>query len=247
MKQVFCILAILLITSGPSCASVKQLHIGISTGYPPFYFFDENNQPTGICIDVINQVARLMNISVRYDSYPWKRMLHNGKAGVVDAILPLFKTDERKQFLFFPETELVSEDNSFFTAKSNPLVYSGRLTDMIGSSIGVLDTYSYGEEFDRINFAQKTIAKTPEQLISLVRHGRVELGIGNSKVITYTAKKITAANHIRFLSPPVTVNPLYVGFSKQKIGPDFVRRFNDQLRKFKETPKYREIIKQYGL
>ena len=79
-------------------AEVTQLRIGLSTGYPPFYFFDENKQPTGICIDIVNQVAQSMNISVQYESYPWKRMLKYGEDGKIDAVMPLFKTDEREQF-----------------------------------------------------------------------------------------------------------------------------------------------------
>jgi len=247
MKQVFCILSFLLSLSGTSHAEPEQLHIGISTGYPPFYFFDDNNQPTGICIDVVNQVAEAMNVTVQYDSYPWKRMLEYGREGKVDAVLPLFKTLDREQFLIFPETELITEDNRFFTAKSNPLIYSGVLADVTGRKIGVMDNFSYGEEFDNTNFPNKLIAKTTEQLIKLVQNERIELGIGNSRVITYSARKMAAAEQIRFLSPPVTVSPLYIGFSKKKIDEDFVKNFNEQLHEFKGTVMYADIIQRYGL
>ena len=245
MKKELVIFVIFFVISCPAYAEVTQLHIGLSSGYPPFYFFDENNQPTGICIDIVNQVAQSLNISVQYDSYPWKRMIKYGKMGKVDAVMPLFKTDEREQFLTFPETGLIDEANRFFTSSSNTIKYSGKLTDVINHKIGVIDKYSYGKEFDNTDFTDKTIAHDPKQLILLVQNKRIELGLGNSKVVTYSAKKMDAADKIRFLDPPVTIKPLFIGFSKKRVNQDFVNQFNKQLQKFKTTKAYAEIIQAY--
>jgi len=234
------------IMSGSAQAEIQQLHIGISTGYPPFYYFVENHQPTGIIIDIIDHVSRSMNISVSYVSYPWKRMLAYGQEGKVDAIMPLFKTAEREQYLWFPAKELIEEDNVFFTASSNSIEYSGELADLINRKIASIDDFSYGEEFDHTNFTAKTIAKSPEQLINLVQNGRVELGIGNSKVITDTAKQMGAEDKIRFLSPPVTVSPLFIGFSKKRVKKDFVNRFNQKLEAFQKNKAYTHILKTYS-
>lgn len=247
MRRGLIVFAILLVMASTGHAEVKQLHIALGSGYPPFYSFDENKQPSGICIDIVNLVAQAMNITVQYDSYPWKRMLSYGKEGKVDAVMPLFKTAEREQFLSFPEVGLVDEDNSFFISPSNPLNYSGKLVEVANLKVGVMDNYSYGKEFDSMDFPNKTVAKSAEQLIMLVQNKRIDLGIGNSKVITYFAKKMSATDKIRFLSPPVTVNPLFIGFSKKRVDQDFVARFNKQLQKLKATQTYAEITRDYGL
>lgn len=245
MKKALVIFISFLAITCPAYAEVTQLHIGLSTGYPPFYFFDENKQPTGICVDIINQVAQAMNISVRYESYPWKRLLKHGKEGKVDAVMPLFKTDEREQFLAFPETGLIDEANRFFTSSSNSIKYSGKLTDVVNHKIGVIDNYSYGKNFDNTDFTNKTIVQDPKQLILLVQRKRIELGLGNSKVISYLAKKMDAADEIHFLSPPVTISQLFIGFSKKRVDKDFVNQFNKQLQKLKTSKKYAEIIQAY--
>ncbi len=243
-KALFLIISFIAI-SCTAQADTTRLHIGISTGYPPFYYFDENKQPTGICVDIIRQVADAMNITVQYDSYPWKRMLSYGKKGRVDAVMPLFKTAEREQFLLFPEVGLIDEDNTFFTTRSSAIKYSGKLTDIVDLKLGVIDKYSYGSEFDSVGFKNKMIANDTEQLILLVQKKRIDLGIGNSKVIIHAAKKMGAADRIRFLSPPVTVSPLFIGFSKKTVDPGFVKRFNEQLQKFKTSKAYAEIIRAY--
>ena len=245
MKKALVIFASFFAIACPAYAEVTQLHIGLGPGYPPFYFFDENKQPTGICVDIVNQVAQSMNITVQYDIYPWKRMLKHGKEGKVDAVMPLFETDEREQFLTFPETGLIDEANSFFTSSSNTIKYSGKLTDVINHKIGVIDKYSYGNKFDNTDFTDKTIVKDTEQLILLVQHKRVEVGLGNSKVVTYYAKKMDAADKINFLSPPVTINPLFIGFSKKRVDQAFVNQFNKQLQKLKTTKAYADIIQAY--
>lgn len=246
MKRLPLLSLLLLLCATPSQASDRLLHIGISTGYPPFYFFTEDNRPAGICIDIIDRVTAAMGISVEYKSYPWKRMLQYGKDGSADAIMPLFRTADREQFLIFPQTALIDEDNSLFTAASSPYQYSGQLSDLTERKIAVVDGFSYGPEFDRTEFKNKNLVQTTEQLIQLVQSGRVDFGIGNSKVISYTASQMGLARKLRFLTPPITEAPLFIGFSKQKIDQALVDRFNQQLHKFKSSPDYLQVIRSYS-
>ncbi len=245
-KTIFFLVLILLSMFSNSHASKEHLLVGISTGYPPFYFFTDNNKPTGICIDVINMVTQKMGITVSYTSYPWRRMLLSGEKGTVDAIMPLFSTPEREQFLIFPEVGLIDEDNSFFTTDSNQNSYTSNFAELRNHKIAVVDSYSYGPDFNRIGFSNKMAVDTTEQLISLVQSGRADIGIGNTNVINFTAKKMSVAKKLRFLSPPVTIEPLFIGFSKVKISADFVARFSKQLQKFKMTPAYQQIINSYN-
>lgn len=226
-------------------AENKSLHIGISTGYPPFYFFDDNQEPVGICIEVIHHVARQLNISVQFSSYPWNRMIYNGKEGYVDAIMPLFKTSEREQFLIFPKDEIIMETNSFFTLKSHTLNFSGSLAEMTEHHIGVIENYSYGDVFDKKKWRHKTMVESEDQLIQLVLNKRVEIGLGNTMVITYLASKKAASDKIKFLSPHILESPLYIGFSKKNISVEFVTLFNKSLQRFKSTKGYSGIIEKY--
>lgn len=245
-KTFYCLSFVLTFFFSTANAELRQLHIGISTGYPPFYFFTENQQPTGICIDVVRHVAAQMNVTVTFTSYPWKRMLQYGKEGVVDAVLPLFQTPERDEFLFFPKTALIEEDNRLFTSAKSTLNYAGDLAEIKNRKIAVVDGFSYGPVIDQTDFANKSVVQTTEQLILLVQGERVDFGIGNSKVVSYTARQMKIADKLRFLSPPVTVAPLFIGFSKAVSDPGFVARFSQQLQRFKQTQAYAEIVQKYG-
>jgi len=83
-----------------ACALPTETHagdllIGTGVGYPPYYFV-KNNKSTGLCVEVINRTAHSLGMGVIYKHYPWKRMLYSGKVGLVDAVMPLFKTPERE-------------------------------------------------------------------------------------------------------------------------------------------------------
>ena len=160
-------------------------------------------------------------------------------------LCPCSKLTNGSSFLTFPETGLIDETNNFFVSNSNTIKYSGKLTDVIDLKIGVIDKYSYGKKFDNTEFTDKTIVQDSKQLILLVQENRIELGLGNSKVITYFAKKMNATDEILFLYPPVTINPLFVGFSKKRVNQDFINQFNKQLQNFKTTKAYAEIIQAY--
>lgn len=246
MKRFFLALLILILPCTLH-AEQSRLHIGISTGYPPYYFFDKEQNPSGICIDIIRHIAQQLHIEVYFSSFPWKRMIYNGKEGIVDAVMPLFKTEERSSFLLFPESSLIQEDNSFFTLKSSKLSYSGNLNDIAEYHIGVIDGYSYGQAFDTNDaIKHKAVTQGEDQLIQLVVNQRVDMGVGNSMVITYLAAQKNLAQKIHFLKPPVVENPLHIGFSKANISPEFVANFSQALEKFKSTDTYREIIRKYS-
>jgi len=227
-------------------ALAGELVIGTSTGYPPYYFV-ENGKLTGICVEVINHTALAFGMQAVYKQYPWKRMLLNGRTGRVDAVMPLFKTPEREQYLLFPDIEIALEENSFFSRKGLGIQFSGAVKDLKSYPIGVVTGYSYGKEFDAADYLQKVTAKHDLNLLQLFKFNRFDVGIGNRHVVGYFAKKIGGINDLVFLEPPVTREPLYVAFSKAKGHEKLAAAFSGALRDFKKTSAYRSLLLQYGL
>jgi len=234
----FCLLP----TEGPA----GELTVGTSTGYPPYYFL-ENGVLTGACVEIVSLTARTLGLTVIFKQYPWKRMLHSGKTGRVDAVMPLFKTTERETFLIFPETALALEENHFFTRRAAPVRFTGRLTDIAPHPVGVVTGYSYGNAFDTATYLQKIITKNDLNLMQMFKYRRFAAGVGNRHVVRYFADKAGGIHDLVFLEPPLTRAPLYIAFSRQKGHTQLTAEFAQVLRDFKTTPSYRDILKQYGM
>ena len=231
---------------GAQLAWARTIIVGTSTGYPPYYYL-EKGQLKGICVDIVNEVSNRMGIVIKYEQYPWKRMLYFGKTGKVDAVMPLFKTKERQQYLYFLNNRLAYEENNFFAYKKSNIDFTGSLMALRFYKIGVVKDYSYGENFDQAAYLSKIEVYSDEALLKMFSFKRFDLGIGNRSVILYHAHQLGIANQIEFLQPAVTRNPLYIGFSKKREHKRLAETFSKELEAFQSTPGYMEILKAFGL
>ena len=230
----------------PTEGSTGELIVGTSTGYPPYYYL-ENGVLTGACVEIISRTANTLGHTVVFKQYPWRRMLHSGKTGRVDAVMPLFKTAEREKFLIFPETALALEENHFFTRRATPVHFTGRLADIAPHPVGVVTGYSYGNAFDSATYLDKIIAKNDLNLLQMFKYRRFAVGVGNRHVVRYFADKAGGIHDLVFLEPPLTRAPLYIAFSRQKGHTRLTAEFTQALRDFQTTQPYRELLKQYGM
>ncbi len=239
-------LALLAVYQQPADLQAGELVVGTSTGYPPYYFV-EDGKLKGVCVAVINQTAQLLGMQVIYKQYPWKRMLEYGKTGEVDAIMPLFKTAAREQFLVFPDIEIALEENNFFTRKSSGIKFTGALQDLAGHPIGIVLDYSYGEAFDTADYLEKIVTKNDLNLMQMFKFKRFTTGLGNRQVVRYFARKTGGIEDLVFLEPPITKAPLYIAFSKAKGHEKLAAAFSKALGKFKNTRAYQKVLTAYGV
>ncbi len=240
------LLALLAVFRQPIALQAGELVVGTSTGYPPYYFV-EDGKLKGICVEVVNQTAHLLGMQVVYKQYPWKRLLKYGKSGKVDAIMPLFKTAAREQFLVFPDIEITLEENSFFTRKGSGIKFTGALRDLAGHPIGIVVDYSYGKAVDTADYLKKIVTKNDLNLMQMFKFKRFAIGLGNRQVVRYFARKTGGIEDLVFLEPPITKAPLYIAFSKAKGHEELAAAFSKALGKFKNIRAYQKVLTAYGL
>lgn len=105
----------------------KILKVHNELEYKPFNFF-KSNMPTGYSIDLMNLVAKKLNVQVEYQTGPsWSDFIEMLKVGDIDVMLNITPTQGRKEFFNFT--------NPY--KKYNYLIYSN-VTKKI-SSINDLD------------------------------------------------------------------------------------------------------------
>lgn len=234
----------LLITHTSSLAESRI--IGISTGYPPYYY-EKDGVLTGFCIEMVNAVAEQLGIEIKYEVFPWMRLIRSARKGHVDAIMPLFRTEERTAFLIFDDLELAPETNNFFAAKTSSISYNQDLEELQPYRIGVVEGYSYGSVFDNFSFHRKEETKNDKHLVEMFIHNRFDVGIGNKFVVLHYAKLLAKENTIHFFEPPITSETLYMGVVRNEANKEFALSFAKTLKSFKASPSYRQLVKKYGI
>lgn len=236
----FCLLTI------HTSVQAETLVVGVSNGYPPYYY-EEDGSLTGFCVETIDAVAETIGIDVKYEIYPWKRLIVNAQNGDIDAIMPLFTTEKREEYLIFEGLELAPETNHFFTSTESNISFDGNLEGLKQYNVGVVDQYSYGDIFDSFQFPKKQITRSDKHLIDMFMHHRFDIGVGNRYVVQHYAQLKAIEHTIKFLDPPITQETLYLGVVKARNENNRAEKLAKALQAFKTTASYRELITKYGI
>lgn len=188
----FCVaVAVFFLITIPNLVNAEDKHvlsIGIGTGYPPYYY-KSDGKLKGVCIEIVDGVCARLGMQAEYVEYPWRRLLLSAKKGEVDAILPLFKTEERQEFLRFGDLELAYEEVYLFVEKGSSLERQNH-EQLLLNPIGVVAGYSYGPRFDELENITKVTTQSDMHQIRMFSHNRFSVGIGNRFVVTHYAQQV---------------------------------------------------------
>ena len=157
------------------------------------------------------------------------------KLGMADAFFPIFKTEERENYMIFHENGILDYEKDYFvTSTKMTMQYSGDLETLKDYKIGVTKGYFYGVKFENAGFLQKIPSRNEIKLIELLfADNRYDLIVGDKKVISSIASKKNVLSQIKFLEPPLVNEPLYMSFNK-KLDPVQLKRFSDALQKSRQ-------------
>lgn len=246
MKKIVFILLVLLIIT-PLHANTKQL-ITIVRGqdFPPYHYLNQSELETGFIIEIIQAVAGDLGIDVKFEQHSWSRCILMVKSGKADAMMNLFKTEERKKFMYFSNNILGYETNQFFKRAKSVFQYSGKLSELASYKIGAIINYSYGSKFDRTQFDNIFRLETEKDLIKSLANKRSDAIIGNTVVIKLLLNKMGLEKTIEPVLPVVSKEPLYIGFSKTRGHKQLSENFSDALTRFKNSESYKLILKSYN-
>jgi polar amino acid transport system substrate-binding protein len=122
--------------------------------------------------------------------------------------------------------------------------------DLKGKRIGLARDTKYSEalwEFVRREKNFELVVGEELNLKKLVTN-RIDYTICDYLTGMYLARKLSIEHDVTALSNnPVDSTPFYIAFSKKKVGRKFGDRFSDELKKFKSSDKYKQILKKYNI
>jgi len=211
--------------------------------YPP-YEYKQDGKLVGVDIEILEEAAKIAGATLEFKEYPWARATKMAEDGEVDAIFSMSKTAEREKVFYFPAINLASETNVIFANDS----YKGdvkSLVDLKGKTIGVIQDYSYGTDFDNFKDCKKELNSNQDALVKKLQANRFQLAINNELVGNYMAKSIGATN-IRVLSYVVNTDPLYLGISKKAPnGKEFYDKISAALSSMEKSGRLKAIRDKY--
>ncbi len=253
MKKVFIfrfkltIIALLLSLTQASAQSEKnitELKKGISknrivsiayTEYPPYEFSIINGED-GLTIRKVKKVAKDLGISVRFIYLPWTRAVQMTKRGEIDGLLSLNQTKEREEFLNYPRIPLAKNEEVIFSLAKRGFKRITKHEQLRAYSIGLMDDYTYGKEFDSMENLKKVFGRDDINLIERLRKEWIDVILISKKVFYYQIKKL-GLNKDDFVEHPLVLNSesLSLAFSRGIEDHEYLARIFEE--GFKKYPQ----------
>lgn len=217
--------------------------------YNPPYMYIKKGVAHGLYPAIVTEVFARMGMPVTCKAVPWKRALLHSRQGIA-AIGGLYKTEARKEIYDYSDP-FYTERLMVFVYNGAPFDYKG-LESLNGKTVGVLQGWSYGDEFDHACeqglFKAIPVHADIKNFIKLVE-GRIDCVIATHISALHALRELPpgSSNRISMLEPPMAINDTHLGFGKTANEKALLEKFNATLRQMKESGEYEELLEEYGV
>ncbi|MBU1169393.1 MAG: transporter substrate-binding domain-containing protein [Proteobacteria bacterium] len=240
------------ITFACSDQAPQVLEIAFNDTVSKPWKWKENGNYVGPFLDVMQEVANRSGIKITLNPLPWKRVLAEMKAGVMDGFIGGYKTPEREIFADFLDTPICWTTISVFVRKGNEFPFHS-IDYLYGKKIGIVRGYSTSNEFD-IAWKNGKITVIElgsyESLVKMLDADRLD-GIAGA-TSTIQAHFINMKRMNRFVNLPHLIigpKPIYICLSKNsKIlnRQDLIAKMNKAIRDMEKDQSFEKISQKYG-
>jgi len=244
---IWLILTIFLFNQNPIFAKQQVIIYG-DDNYPP-YSYKENGVAKGIYVDILKKAfSQIKNYNVTIKMVPWKRGLNYIKTGKGIAIFPPYFIDKRTTWMLYSEPILQEQVVVFGTAEK----LKGKVKwpeDFYGFTFGI------NRGFALSGLGGKKLEKA-------VKDGKIKIQEANSNKLNFKKlennridfylndKKINISQFPSIKRGIFTVsNWGHLGFTKKDKNfvflSDFQKKFNQEIKKMKESNAIKKIVETY--
>jgi polar amino acid transport system substrate-binding protein len=244
-------LALLLIAVLLSCLSgnalAEKLRI-VTEPWEPYVFTQDHEgregSARGLDYETTAIVFARLGIEIEWQFLPWKRCLAMLAQGQADGALDIFRSDEREDNLLYPAEPLSDVNFVLFQANARPHTVN-TLDDLHGLTVGVSPGYVYDDGFDQSTLFKREPAPSHEANFGKLIRGRIDLLITDRRVGQHLLDQLGLRDQVSELPLVIRHQQQYLALRKSAGMNLLVRRFGDELKRFKQEPGYAQILAHY--
>lgn len=204
-----------------------------------------NGKVCGIGYDLAKLSAEKLGVTFSFEIIPLKRGLKMVEENEREAIISVYKTPDRGEYLQYTSSPIFVDKIKIFAHKESKIKWNGTVASLRRYRIGLINGWYYGPRFQSL---QKHDSRYKFEWISQIASGfkmvmrrRIDVLISNQRNFeNFREQRQGASRHRQVkvdnivpLGPPFEELGLYIAFSK-KVSESFVRKFNSQIVHFKK-------------
>ncbi|MFC3092720.1 amino acid ABC transporter substrate-binding protein [Alteromonas sediminis] len=220
--------------------------------WAPYQFVDLNNQVSGLDIELISDVASLMDCDLEFVQGTWRDLLQGLENGNIDMLLGASKTPARETFAHFSLPYRQEEFVLYIRTNEPEFAAFKSIDDFIqnGSKIGLVSEYFYGDEISSMLDSEDKADHFVFGIMGELNVARlldmdIDAYLEDSFVGASIIRRKALSSMIEPHSIRITTGDIYVMFSKSNVTEAQVEAFNVALANYKMSDKYRTVLNKY--
>lgn len=239
-----------------SDADAKKLIIATNAEFEPFESLDENNNPIGFDIDLMNAIGKKLGYEIQYDNMEFDGVVAAVNQGACDAAISgLTINEKRKKSVDFTDAYysgaaqilIVANDDTHFTGTTKEELDEQLKNQKVGVCSGFTgQDYAEGDEewgFTGIEGADIKIYENISLAIADIKNGNINVIIMDDS----TAKEAAAENadSVKIIDVALTVEEY--GIAVAKGNEELLSDINNALSELKSEGFIDDLLAQYEL
>lgn len=232
----------LLVLSVYSCSFAQAeplVFVCIDSMYPILYH--DKGVIKGPLYEISKIVFNRLKTEVTIEILSFPLILRYLKEGNADGVLMIYKNEERKAFLLYPDMPLWDADINVYVKKGNEFTYR-TVEDLYGRRVGNRTDFFVSDLFSKAvkeNLLILDDAREPGFNLKKLQAGRIDCYVGDSWSTDFMIEQLDLENEIVALPTPIVPNTgLYMAITlnghRIKEKKQFVDRLSDVIREMKK-------------
>ncbi|AQW81064.1 amino acid ABC transporter, periplasmic arginine/lysine/histidine-binding protein [Campylobacter pinnipediorum subsp. pinnipediorum] len=222
--------------------SSKQevVKLGVSMDYPPFEFIDDNNNPAGFDIELMQAVAKKVGFELELNNISFDGLIPALKAGKIDAIMSAMSaTEDRRKSVDFSDT-YYSTENLFIRKKGSDVNQNSLVDKQIGVQLGTLQESAA----KKIEGAKVIPADNVLSAIMGLKAGKIDVVLIDSSIGYGYLKQNEDLEE--FYKVADGSEGFSIAFEKDKKA-ELIKKINSALKELKDDGTFEKIEEKYNL
>lgn len=225
----------------PASTAAETWVMGAMEDFAPFNYMD-NGTFTGIDVQIMDEAAALIGVTLDHHPVPWKRMLLDFEGGKFDGVFQLTPTTARfeKWHLAGP---LRTTRSVYVTRADSPLQDIRSPADLEGLVVGLVAGFTYEESFDSDPAIRREMSQDDFNNIRKLLLGRSDVIVGGYATLAYTARQLNAWDKLRVLPSPMVELGRFAAFPRTPEGAEKAQRLQQALDQMQANGRIQEIMR----
>lgn len=227
---------------GQPLGSRPMLIAGTTTDSFPYAYTDANGKLTGFGVDLLDAVARVMQLRFRRVSVPSHELQERFRQGEFDLLQSLSQTGERESYAEF-SVPFLTLQGAVFVQRGGPI---GKLADLNGRKFAIIGSGSIGELFlrdSKLRVEKVYVSSTAEGL-RLVEAGQCA-AVFASFLTTASVLERDGFRNIEMLGEPLPDFDIRHCYAVHSGDAQLLARLNEGLAILHRTGEFDRIYNQW--